>query len=135
MVAHGTLHSAGILPSEDSSFPYTANPSIKTALPRAANSVCTVVVDRQKQLNNHLAELCSGSTADSDSVCLGSNPSSAAIKNTPLFRGVCSLLLRNFVRAQFLTLWARIGFAFERKLPGSLLTSSEAKILVLRLVP
>ena len=30
------------------------------------------------QLNN--AELCKGSTADSDSVCLGSNPSSATKK-------------------------------------------------------
>ena len=28
-----------------------------------------------------LAELCKGSTPDSDSVCEGSNPSSAAIKN------------------------------------------------------
>ena len=28
--------------------------------------------------------MCKGSTADSDSVCLGSNPSSAAIKNAPL---------------------------------------------------
>ena len=28
------------------------------------------------------AELCKGSTADSDSVCLGSNPSSAAIEQT-----------------------------------------------------
>ena len=28
----------------------------------------------------HLAELCKGSTTDSDSVCEGSNPSSAAIK-------------------------------------------------------
>ena len=27
-----------------------------------------------------IAELCNGSTADSDSVCLGSNPSSAASK-------------------------------------------------------
>ena len=29
----------------------------------------------------NLAELCKGSTADSDSVCLGSNPSSAAKKS------------------------------------------------------
>ena len=29
-----------------------------------------------------IAELCKGSTTDSDSVCLGSNPSSAAIKET-----------------------------------------------------
>ena len=34
----------------------------------------------------NLAELCKGSTADSDSVCLGSNPSSAAkIRNRPLW--------------------------------------------------
>ena len=30
----------------------------------------------------NLAELCKGSTADSDSVCLGSNPSSAAIEES-----------------------------------------------------
>ena len=30
----------------------------------------------------NIAELCKGSTADSDSVCLGSNPSSAAKKRT-----------------------------------------------------
>lgn len=29
----------------------------------------------------NIAELCNGSTADSDSVCEGSNPSSAAKKN------------------------------------------------------
>ena len=29
-----------------------------------------------------VAELCNGSTADSDSVCLGSNPSSAANKTS-----------------------------------------------------
>ena len=45
-------------------------------------------------MNNVDAELCKGSTADSDSVCLGSNPSSAANKasneNSGLvfFRGV-----------------------------------------------
>ena len=32
--------------------------------------------------NLYIAELCKGSTADSDSVCLGSNPSSAARKKT-----------------------------------------------------
>ena len=33
--------------------------------------------------NNHLGELCNGSTADSDSVCWGSNPYSAAKKSRP----------------------------------------------------
>ena len=32
----------------------------------------------------NLAELCKGSTADSDSVCLGSNPSSAAKRKTTI---------------------------------------------------
>ena len=32
-----------------------------------------------------IAELCKGSTADSDSVCLGSNPSRAAIFNILIF--------------------------------------------------
>ena len=34
-----------------------------------------------------VAELCNGSTADSDSVCLGSNPSSAVKKNLVLGQG------------------------------------------------
>ena len=32
--------------------------------------------------------MCKGSTADSDSVCLGSNPSSAAKKSAPVFPGL-----------------------------------------------
>ena len=34
-----------------------------------------------------VAELCKGSTADSDSVCLGSNPSSAAKSDPEVIRG------------------------------------------------
>ena len=34
------------------------------------------------------AELCKGSTADSDSVCLGSNPSSAATKASNFYSGL-----------------------------------------------
>ena len=41
----------------------------------------------------NLAELCKGSTADSDSVCLGSNPSSAAIEIRPPIREVVFLSL------------------------------------------
>ena len=33
-------------------------------------------------MKKDIAELCKGSTTDSDSVCLGSNPSSAAIHET-----------------------------------------------------
>ncbi len=50
---------------------------------------------------NTIAELCKGSTADSDSVCLGSNPSSAARKNTNFNKLVfferCLLLRANDV--------------------------------------
>ena len=35
------------------------------------------------------AELCNGSTADSDSVCWGSNPYSAAIKNAAVNTNTC----------------------------------------------
>ena len=38
-------------------------------------------------LQKNVAELCNGSTYDSDSYCLGSNPSSAAKKKSPVFRG------------------------------------------------
>ena len=48
----------------------------------------------------HVAELCNGSTTDSDSVCEGSNPSSAT-KNVAatvdaaiLFRGIAQLVAR-----------------------------------------
>ncbi len=36
---------------------------------------------RYNNICSDFAELCKGSTADSDSVCLGSNPSSAAKKS------------------------------------------------------
>ena len=48
-----------------------------------------------------IAELCKGSTADSDSVCLGSNPSSAAIgPDSPrgCFIEVWRSLVARFVR-------------------------------------
>ncbi len=35
-----------------------------------------------------VAELCKGSTADSDSVCLGSNPSSAATLSPEFYSGL-----------------------------------------------
>ena len=38
-------------------------------------------------LQKNVAELCNGSTYDSDSYCLGSNPSSAAKKKSPVLRG------------------------------------------------
>ena len=48
-----------------------------------------------------IAELCKGSTTDSDSVCLGSNPSSAAIKETSFVyqgkRGFCCIAVVNMV--------------------------------------
>ena len=53
---------------------------------------------------NTIAELCKGSTADSDSVCLGSNPSSAAIKKHPSFRGVFLYDCELRCRTQFLAL-------------------------------
>ena len=43
-------------------------------------------------IKRSLAELCNGSTTDSDSVCWGSNPYSAATKQTAIFRGLFFLL-------------------------------------------
>ena len=60
--------------------------SISSYFPRAANSVfyrSAINLDKTKY---YLAELCKGSTADSDSVCLGSNPSSAAKEKTTIIR-------------------------------------------------
>ena len=81
------MHTAagGILPCED--IKVSSSPKAERFLQskfRAANSVFFLFFLRvfsnigTFQLN--IAELCKGSTADSDSVCLGSNPSSAAKK-------------------------------------------------------
>ena len=43
--------------------------------------------------HENIAELCNGSTADSDSVCWGSNPYSAAKEKRPSSDGLFSLLL------------------------------------------
>ena len=40
-------------------------------------------------LQKNVAELCNGSTYDSDSYCLGSNPSSAAKEKAPNFGAFC----------------------------------------------
>ena len=40
-------------------------------------------------LQKNVAELCNGSTYDSDSYCLGSNPSSAAKEKAPIFGAFC----------------------------------------------
>lgn len=42
-------------------------------------SIIVIVVKRKRQKQQNTAELCKGSTTDSDSVCEGSNPSSATI--------------------------------------------------------
>ena len=44
------------------------------------NPFCYARIYKHQTRVQYLAELCKGSTADSDSVCLGSNPSSAAKK-------------------------------------------------------
>ena len=46
------------------------------------------ISDLSDIINNVDAELCKGSTADSDSVCLGSNPSSAATKASNFYSGL-----------------------------------------------
>ena len=50
------------------------------------NDIITSLSERQRKIK--IAELCKGSTADSDSVCLGSNPSSAATASTLTCRGI-----------------------------------------------
>ena len=46
--------------------------------------------DKINNVQNWIAELCKGSTADSDSVCWGSNPYSAAKENRPSSDGLFS---------------------------------------------
>ena len=68
-----------------------------------------------QEQNLFIAELCKGSTADSDSVCLGSNPSSAAIrKDHPRMGG---LFLRRRTAASNAVpqaLRSGAGFAYPR---------------------
>ena len=92
--------------------------------------LCAKIIKRTKiDLNfPYLAELCKGSTADSDSVCLGSNPSSAAIgKGTP--KGVLFSLpmAAELVRSHSVPeRKRRIGFAYpERRSASSLVSRSE----------
>ena len=44
----------------------------------------SIIVKVFRKGHRQIAELCKGSTADSDSVCEGSNPSSAAITRKPV---------------------------------------------------
>ena len=67
----------------DQGFPVTSAERPPRSTPRAANSVSSFLFPMRLSVGFfilNIAELCKGSTADSDSVCLGSNPSSAANK-------------------------------------------------------
>ena len=64
---------------------------------------------RKQQCAFNLAELCKGSTADSDSVCLGSNPSSAAIEKQTTDGGLFFLSLTAGLVAPNAVLAARQG--------------------------
>ena len=83
----------------------------------------------------NIAELCKGSTADSDSVCLGSNPSSAAIKNAPLKSRGAFFITANRGFEPCVSPSAKLGFAFERQPSGSSLTGGKAINLRLRRIP
>ena len=50
-------------------------------------------------MTDHVARLCNGSTADSDSVCLGSNPSRAATFYGGVCRHICPRGVAQFGRA------------------------------------
>ena len=54
--------------------------------------LCVRIIKRQSE-KEYLAELCSGSTADSDSVCLGSNPYSPAKEKQTIIRWSVFFLL------------------------------------------
>ena len=71
-------------------------------------------------MSTHLAELCKGSTADSDSVCLGSNPSSAAKNKRPLTPSGLLFLNAEQVEPSFVfAKQMRIGCVNERKALGA----------------
>ena len=48
----------------------------------------SIIVKVFRKGHSQIAELCKGSTADSDSVCEGSNPSPAAKMNEPRFSNI-----------------------------------------------
>ncbi len=55
-------------------------------------------------LQKNVAELCNGSTYDSDSYCLGSNPSSAAKEKAPHFGAFCYAVKKCPILGLFRTL-------------------------------
>ncbi len=66
-------------------------------------------------LQKNVAELCNGSTYDSDSYCLGSNPSSAANRKAPNFGAFCYIMsfIRQLSRSILATFWQPL----RKKLP------------------
>ena len=67
-----------------------------------------------KSVTKHsLAELCKGSTADSDSVCLGSNPSSAANSKRALLASALLLFVAKLRPEPSFLPSARNGFAYR----------------------
>ena len=82
---------------------------------------CDTIYKRQTA-STHLAELCKGSTADSDSVCLGSNPSSAAKEKRPSSDGrfFFPLAAKLSPEPSVLPIRAKLGFAYRpRRYPAS----------------
>ena len=77
-----------------------------------------------------IAELCKGSTADSDSVCLGSNPSSAAIKKQTTDRWSVFLSPRTAASTQLLRPRRNNGFAFEQSHRGACSPVAKRRIFV-----
>ena len=66
----------------------------------------------------NIAELCKGSTADSDSVCLGSNPSSAAKNKKDTTRVSFLFFSANRMRTQCFAHRAKLGFGFPAQSGG-----------------
>ena len=75
--------------------------------------MCARIYKHEKANTTYIAELCSGSTADSDSVCLGSNPSSAAKNKKHSTRSAfCFCLQNRGFEHSVLPSSAKRGFAY-----------------------
>ena len=83
---------------------------------------CDIIIHASNRVHD-LADLCKGSTADSDSVCLGSNPRSAAkAQRTPSgVRFFCALAADLSLRTLLRALALGIGFGFPAQSATSLL--------------
>ena len=73
-----------------------------------------IITKSSARLTLHIEELCNGSTTDSDSVCWGSNPYSAAKKKRQFSTEDCRFFLFSSLFSIFFSLLSKIVVSREK---------------------